>query len=90
MKTMQIKVMNHTGLLGVLIRQTNIIWLGFFTIERALDIFNHRMEQPVPPGMLNTPLHFCVSNIYEIQISLTVRRESTLGEIIQQTSSITF
>ncbi|XP_039302495.1 putative Dol-P-Glc:Glc(2)Man(9)GlcNAc(2)-PP-Dol alpha-1,2-glucosyltransferase isoform X5 [Solenopsis invicta] len=46
------------GLLAVLVRQTNIIWLGFFTVERALDILSHRMEQPVPPGVLSTPLHF--------------------------------
>jgi len=55
--------MNHTGLLAVLVRQTNIIWLGFLTVERALDIFDNRMEQPVPPGVLSTPLHFRVSNI---------------------------
>ncbi|XP_077279988.1 alpha-1,2-glucosyltransferase Alg10 [Temnothorax americanus] len=46
------------GLLGVLVRQTNIVWLGFFTVERALDIFDRRMERPVPPGVLGTPLHF--------------------------------
>ncbi|XP_011869846.1 PREDICTED: putative Dol-P-Glc:Glc(2)Man(9)GlcNAc(2)-PP-Dol alpha-1,2-glucosyltransferase [Vollenhovia emeryi] len=45
------------GLLGVLVRQTNVIWLGFFTIERALDLFERRMEQPVPPGVLSTPSH---------------------------------
>lgn len=60
---MQIKIMNYTGLLGVLVRQTNIIWLGYFTIECALDIFDRRMEQPVPSGVLSTPLHFRVSNI---------------------------
>ncbi|XP_018309656.1 putative Dol-P-Glc:Glc(2)Man(9)GlcNAc(2)-PP-Dol alpha-1,2-glucosyltransferase [Mycetomoellerius zeteki] len=46
------------GLLAVLIRQTNIIWLGFFTIERALDIFDSRMKEPVPPKKLSTSLHF--------------------------------
>ncbi|XP_071571230.1 dol-P-Glc:Glc(2)Man(9)GlcNAc(2)-PP-Dol alpha-1,2-glucosyltransferase [Temnothorax nylanderi] len=59
------------GLLGVLVRQTNIIWLGFFTIERALDIFDRRMEQPVPPRVLNTPLHFRLiwrQIMYELRI----------------------
>lgn len=73
---MQIKVINHTGLLAVLVRQTNIIWLGYFTIERALDIFDRRMEQPVPPGVLNTPSHFRVSN------TNITKRENMLGELI--------
>ncbi|XP_011686104.1 PREDICTED: putative Dol-P-Glc:Glc(2)Man(9)GlcNAc(2)-PP-Dol alpha-1,2-glucosyltransferase [Wasmannia auropunctata] len=59
------------GLLAVLVRQTNIIWLGFFTIERALDIFGRRMEQPVPPGVFSTPLHFRLiwrQIVYEFRI----------------------
>ncbi|XP_050454023.1 putative Dol-P-Glc:Glc(2)Man(9)GlcNAc(2)-PP-Dol alpha-1,2-glucosyltransferase [Cataglyphis hispanica] len=52
------KMTAFAGLIAVLVRQTNIIWLGFFTIEHALDIFDNRMEKPISPRMLNTPLHF--------------------------------
>lgn len=56
--------MKHTGLIAVLIRQTNIIWLGYFAIEHALDIFDRKMEQPVPPHVLsNASLHIRVSII---------------------------
>ena len=61
--TIQIKVINHAGLLAVLIRQTNIIWFSFFTIERALDIFDSRMKEPISSEKLTTSLHFLVSNI---------------------------
>lgn len=74
----QIKVINYTGLLAVLVRQTNIIWVGFFTIEHALNIFDRRMEQPVPSGVLSTPLHFRVSNI----TNYNLWRESALRELI--------
>ncbi|KAL6431158.1 hypothetical protein ACFW04_007106 [Cataglyphis niger] len=52
------KMTAFAGLIAVLVRQTNIIWLGFFTIEHALDIFDNRMEKPISPRVLNTPLHF--------------------------------
>lgn len=52
-----------TGLMAVLVRQTNIVWLGGLTVERALDIFDQRTEQPVSPRLLNTPLHLRVSKI---------------------------
>ncbi|KYN03925.1 PREDICTED: putative Dol-P-Glc:Glc(2)Man(9)GlcNAc(2)-PP-Dol alpha-1,2-glucosyltransferase [Cyphomyrmex costatus] len=44
------------GLLAVLVRQTNIVWLGFFTIEHALDIFDKRINEP--SEKLCTSLHF--------------------------------
>lgn len=47
--------------MAVLVRQTNIIWLGFLAVEHILDIFDRRMEQPVPPRSLNTSLHLRVS-----------------------------
>ncbi|KAL0127061.1 hypothetical protein PUN28_005408 [Cardiocondyla obscurior] len=62
------------GLLGVLVRQTNVIWLGFFTIECALDTFDRRMEQPVPPRVLSTPSHFRLiwkQIAYELHIGLS-------------------
>ncbi|XP_014474208.1 PREDICTED: putative Dol-P-Glc:Glc(2)Man(9)GlcNAc(2)-PP-Dol alpha-1,2-glucosyltransferase [Dinoponera quadriceps] len=52
------KLSAFAGLTAVLVRQTNIIWLGFLAVEHALDIFESRMEQPVPPRSLATPLHF--------------------------------
>ncbi|XP_067205458.1 dol-P-Glc:Glc(2)Man(9)GlcNAc(2)-PP-Dol alpha-1,2-glucosyltransferase isoform X2 [Linepithema humile] len=51
------KMTAFAGLIAVLVRQTNIIWLGFFAIEHALDIFECKMEQPVPPHVLNTSSH---------------------------------
>lgn len=65
------------------VRQTNIIWLGFLTVEHALDMFESRMEQPVPPQSLNTPSHFRVSEkitymLYMLYISYCCNRGSDL------------
>ncbi|KAH0953389.1 hypothetical protein HN011_004929 [Eciton burchellii] len=53
----QVKMTAFAGLVGIVVRQTNIIWLGFFAIEHALDIFNRRIAQSASPRVLSTPLH---------------------------------
>ncbi|EFN78313.1 putative Dol-P-Glc:Glc(2)Man(9)GlcNAc(2)-PP-Dol alpha-1,2-glucosyltransferase [Harpegnathos saltator] len=52
------KMSAFAGLIAVVIRQTNIIWLSFLAVEHVLDLFDYKMEQPVPPRSLNTPMHF--------------------------------
>ncbi|KAL6260956.1 hypothetical protein P5V15_008484 [Pogonomyrmex californicus] len=75
------------GLLAVLVRQTNIIWLGFFTIERTLDIFDLRLEQPIPSGVLNTSLHFRL--IWkQIMYELRIGPLSFLKFVVQVCSSL--
>jgi len=61
LQELQINKNNVIGLIGILVRQTNIIWLGFFAIEHALDIFDRRIAQSASLRVLSTPLHFRVS-----------------------------
>ncbi|XP_053998466.1 putative Dol-P-Glc:Glc(2)Man(9)GlcNAc(2)-PP-Dol alpha-1,2-glucosyltransferase isoform X1 [Hylaeus anthracinus] len=43
----QFKTAAFVGFLSVLIRQTNIIWVAFVTVERAFDLLDHKMHKSI-------------------------------------------
>lgn len=51
----------YVGLLSILIRQTNVIWVIFLAMERIVDLLHQHMRKPIKFTAINTPIHLKVS-----------------------------
>ncbi|XP_047353615.1 putative Dol-P-Glc:Glc(2)Man(9)GlcNAc(2)-PP-Dol alpha-1,2-glucosyltransferase isoform X2 [Vespa velutina] len=51
------KISAFVGLLSILVRQTNVIWVIFLAMERIVDLLNQHMQKPITSTAINTPIH---------------------------------
>ncbi|XP_014602993.1 PREDICTED: putative Dol-P-Glc:Glc(2)Man(9)GlcNAc(2)-PP-Dol alpha-1,2-glucosyltransferase [Polistes canadensis] len=51
------KISAFAGLLSILIRQTNVIWVIFLTLERLVDLIHQYTQKPATSMAINTPIH---------------------------------
>ncbi|KAL2722713.1 hypothetical protein V1478_009576 [Vespula squamosa] len=51
------KISAFIGLLSILIRQTNVIWVIFLAMERLVDLLHQHMQKPITTTVINTPVH---------------------------------
>ncbi|KAF7396508.1 hypothetical protein HZH66_007370 [Vespula vulgaris] len=51
------KISAFVGLLSILIRQTNVIWVIFLAMERLVDLLHQHMQKPITSNVINTPIH---------------------------------
>lgn len=51
----------NQGILAVLLRQTNIVWVAWISLERGMDIVEKKSFNKVKKNLINTSSHIFVS-----------------------------
>ncbi|KAG6799823.1 Dol-P-Glc:Glc(2)Man(9)GlcNAc(2)-PP-Dol alpha-1,2-glucosyltransferase [Apis mellifera caucasica] len=53
----QFKTAAFIGLLSILIRQTNIIWVAFITVEHLFDLLDHKISKLISYEQYNSVIY---------------------------------